>query len=243
MVFSVSSYSKYKKESSVGEIKIFNFFDALKLKAPSKRLNFPANSDLNLVSSIADDYTIRCETLADLKKLRNANFNAYFSSPATDWEFFYQLLDLGVSDIYIDGPLCFQMDKIALAKGSTKIRVSPNVSPNTLLTRGKPNNFFIRPEDLKLYSAIDVVDFNEKNLEKEEVLFSIYNRGSFRFPLNNLITNFPYEVSNLLFKEDFAEARLNCGQRCKTPGKSCHICESYLETLVFSERFSSLNDA
>lgn len=152
---------------------------------------------------------------------------AYLTTPITDWESFNILKNLGVTDIYIDGPLGFQMEAIKRGKGDIKIRVSPSVSPNTSPAANSAiNNFFIRPEDISLYSdAIDVIDFNIFENEKEDTLFKIYKSGSSNLPLEVLITGYKGTVLNSLLSDQFAVSRYNCGQKCQIPGYSCHICE------------------
>lgn len=242
MIFSVNYHSQYKQEAQ--EIRcpinqlgtIFTFIK----DNPNKRYNIAMKNSsfsvkereqIDLIKAVTDNYTISCGRIDQLRMLLTKGYHAYLTFPATDWETFAELQDLGVSDIYIDGPLGFQMDKIAAGKKETKIRVSPTLSPNSSLTRGDANDFFIRPEDLKLYTSIDVIDFNEPDKDKEDVLFSIYNRGTFNYSLKDLMVNLPYDINNLLFKEDFATHRLNCGQRCKEPGRTCHLCSNYFTVI------------
>lgn len=242
MIFSVNYHSKYKQQAQ--EIKcpinrlgaIFNFIK----DNPDKRFNIITKGDtlspkeqeqINLVKEITDNYTVSCGRVDILRDLLAQGYHAYLAFPATDWETFAELQDLGVSDIYIDGPLGFQMNKIAAGKKDIKIRVSPTMSPNSSLTKGEPNDFFIRPEDLKFYNSIDIIDFNETNTDKEDTLFSIYNRGTFNYSLQNLMSNLPYDINNLLFREDFVSHRLNCGQRCKEPNRSCHLCSNYFTVI------------
>lgn len=143
------------------------------------------------------------------------------------------LRELEVSDIHIDGPLAFQADKVKSAKGEIKIRVSPTISSNAALAEErKPSSFFIRPEDLDLYAeVIDVIDFNVGSLETEEALYKVYQRKEFLHDIDSLILRLPKGVSNLAFKPAFAEQRLNCGQKCNVPGRSCHFCDNFF-TLV-----------
>lgn len=95
------------------------------------------------------------------------------------------------------------MEAIKRGKGNIKIRVSPSVSPNTSpAASSKINNFFIRPEDISLYSdAIDVIDFNVFENEKEDTLFKIYKSGSSNLPLEVLITGYKGTVLNSLLSD------------------------------------------
>lgn len=137
--------------------------------------------------------------------------------------------DASVTDIYIDGPLGFQCKKIAAAKKNVKIRMSPTVSPNSVLAQTtRVNSLYVRPEDISLYSeAVDVIDFELDNQEQEDALFSIYSRGNFYFSIDNLIKGLNCNIYNVLFNEEFGKTRANCGQRCKEPGHFCHYCDNY----------------
>lgn len=56
---------------------------------------------------MASDYTIECGEITILQELLNEGYRAYLRFPISDWETFVALIDMGVSDIYIDGPLGF----------------------------------------------------------------------------------------------------------------------------------------
>lgn len=247
MIFSVYYQSKHKKTAQ--EIRcpynqlglIFNFIK----EYPDKRYVIgltdklteeemkKAIEQIEFVKGTAQDYTIQCGDVSQLKNLREGRYNAFLRFPVTDWETFCELRDLEVSDIYIDGPLGFQVKALAEGKGSIKIRVSPTISPNCTISANRDlSSFFIRPEDLNLYlSAIDVIDFKVNDQDKEDALYSIYTRGSFNYDINQLIKNLPAGINNLMFKEDFAKARLNCGQKCKIPNHHCRLCSNYFHVL------------
>lgn len=188
-----------------------------------------AIKQIDLVKTIVSDYTIQCEDIQQLKQFLNKKYHAFLKYPVSDWETFYYLRELEVSDIYIDGQLGFQIKKLGEGKGNIKIRVSPTISPNASIATRKPiSSFYIRPEDLSLYKdVIDVIDFKVQTQDLEDTLFSIYKRGSFIYNIDALIKDLPQGINNLLFKEEFAKHRLNCGQKCKIPGYSCHHCETY----------------
>lgn len=240
MLFSVSFKSSHKQEAD--EIKcpvnqLGLVYDFMK-NNPDKRYNIKiyrheenwdkAIEQINIVKKITSNYTVQCESIIHLRRLLKEGYNAYLRFPVVDWETFTNLRDLGVSDIYIDGPLGFQYDDIKTAKLKTKIRVSPTISPNSALsTSANANTFFIRPEDLSLYDGmIDIIDFNEAYWDREDTLFTIYKRGTFDFDLKELIQSLNMSVPNMFIRPDFARLRLNCGQRCKRVGRPCHSCET-----------------
>lgn len=166
-----------------------------------------------------------------LKSLISSGYNAFLSFPISDWETFSDLINLGVSDIYIDGPLGFNINALSLRQDETLIRVSPALSPNASFSIEKESSFFIRPDDLYLYSeAINIIDFKETDQEKEDALYSIYKRETFNYDINELIAGLP-RVNNLMFKREFAERRLNCKQKCKIPGYNCHYCSTYMNII------------
>lgn len=244
MIFSINYRSPLKSRAE--EIRcpynqLGSVFDFIK-EHPEKRYNIilTAEADLsraleqvNFVRDVASDYTIECATIPQLLSAKAGEYNAYLRFPVTDWETYQNLRELGVSDIYIDGPLGFQVNQLATKNHDVKIRVSPTVSPNSALSADrKPNSFFIRPEDLHLYSdAIDVIDFKETNPDKENALFNVYTRGTFNFDINQLISGLP-AINNLMFKEDFAKERLHCGQKCNTPNRHCSFCNNYFNILT-----------
>ena len=237
MILSVNNNSPYK--NAAGEVRcasnqLGTIFDLVK-EYPNKRYNIIVTKEESLktlmqqvdyIKAVANDYTIECSDLFTLKELLKQGYNSYLKYPVTDWETFQGLLHLGVSDIYIDGPLGFQTKAIAKGKKNVKIRVTPTNSPNASLMAPSASHFFIRPEDVSLYeSAIDILDLRSQDIEVENSLFSIYSRGTFNFNISELIKNVPTEVNNIALA-DFAKKRLDCGQRCKVPGNHCKWCDT-----------------
>lgn len=185
-----------------------------------------AIKELEIIKEIIQDYTFSCHSLSTFNETRERGYEAFLDLPVTDWELFNSLIKKGASDIWIDGALGFQVNAIARAKGNTKIRVCPNRSAS--LSEMEPNSFFIRPEDLSKYQeAIDVVFFRESDKSREELVFTIYKRGNFIGNLNDLIPDMREPTPNALFKEDFANIRLNCRQSCQVPGHHCAYCRTY----------------
>ena len=192
------------------------------------------NTDKSLpeIDKIKDtkDYTISCGDPSLLQDLLGSGYKAFLRYPISDWEMYQSLIARNVTDIYVDGQLGFSMTALFNSKGDTKIRVSPQVSASASLFSdyiegSGPNTFYIRPEDLRLYEHyIDVIDFKETNQEKEDTLFTIYKRGNWTGDLKDLIPSVAQSVQNPYLKPEFAEARLNCGQICKIPGRVCHLC-------------------
>lgn len=186
---------------------------------------------VDILRELEVDYVIQCASIKKLVELQKAGYHVYLPFPVTDWETYQGLREREVSDVLIDGPLGFQWKKLADSKGDIKLRVVPHTSPNSAVSASTVSKFFIRPEDLQTYSALDIVELSSSSIGREDALFSIYHRGSFDFNLGELVEDFPYEVNNRYVKSDFAQQRLNCGQRCKIPGHSCHYCDNYFRAI------------
>lgn len=186
-----------------------------------------------VISIVKDNYTVTCGDLSLLRTMLDRGYHACLKYPVVDWESFDTLAKAGVSDIYIDGPLGFQCNRLAAGakEHDVKIRVSPSISPNTALSANPNyNSFFIRPEDLHLYEPyIDIVDFHASTTGKEDTLFQIYKRGIYLYDLGILIDNLNMSIDNYTIAPEFAEHRLNCKQSCKIPGGHCQLCETQLQ--------------
>lgn len=185
------------------------------------------DSQLPFIKKLPNPYTISANSLSLVFSLLNSGEPAYTPMPVTDWETFSYLVERGVSDIYIDGPLLFQDLSLHRCKQRTLIRVSPTISCTGALPISRPtNSAYIRPEDLHSYQSIDIVDFNPANQEQEDLLFSIYKKESFNSDISFLIQGLP-SVHNMLFTQSFAKFRKNCGQACLpvgNPKSQCKYC-------------------
>lgn len=226
-------------KNKVDEIKcpinqLGSIFDYVK-ENPNKRYNIVSNFEhlndilykqIDFIREVAADYTVGCSNFRAMEDLIKKGYNAYFAHPIADWETFLNLVKAGVSDIWIDGSLGFQRNNIVLAKENVKIRVSPTMSINAAFSHGDNlNSFFIRPEDLHLYEgAIDIVDFCQTGKHAEETLLDIYQRGTYMANLRILIKQLNVDIDNNLLPTDFGKARLDCGQKCFIPNKTCHNC-------------------
>ena len=199
---------------------------------------------VDILRDIVANYTIECTSILRVKQLIHGNYHAFLKYPISDWETLRDFISIGVSDIYIDGALGFQLKKVKDICGKIFIRVSPTISLNASLIGIKPNSFFIRPEDLHLYDKyIDIIDFQVKDQEKENTLFTIYKRGTFFYDLSHLLDKCNFSVENPFIKPEFGQARINCGQRCLIPGYACHLCDTQIQlTNLVYQYFKAKDD-
>lgn len=179
------------------------------------------------------DFTVACKTLKDLDKVLNSAAPAYLDFPIAEWELLRNMINRGVSDIWIDGALCFTADglKSLIADKDIRVRMTPHMSSSASFSPGGRTNAysaFVRPEDTDLYeNFIDIFDFKTDNKDTEKTLYNIYKRKYYNYNLQDLVKqlNYNYNINNALIPKRFAENRLNCQQKCQTPFSKCTICD------------------
>ena len=254
MLYSVNYLSKRKEEADeircpynqLGQIFTFikdnpnkRFLISIPSDIAPERLT-KAKEQIEFVKDITDNYVVQCSTIPHYNELREGSYKAFLRYPVSDWETFQQLKKLGVSDIYIDGALGFQVKELKKGKEDINIRCSPTISPNLIISSPRdPSSFFIRPEDLVFYDdIIDIIDFHVNNQTQEDALFSIYKQEIFLFDINKLIKGLPAGVNNQLIKSDFAKTRLNCGQKCQMPSRTCRYCNSTFSIINHIQDYS-----
>lgn len=161
------------------------------------------------------------------ESLAKADIPFYEAAPCLDWERLNYLLDEGVSDINLSGPLAFAFGKVKRLLHFLGRNVQIRVTPNKVTTLHPETNpligFYIRPEDIETYEdCIDVLDF--EGLELQDVFYSIYaEHKSFIGNLNQCIYDFKSSVDNKGLVTLFGERRKNCEQEC-LKGRLCHRC-------------------
>lgn len=132
---------------------------------------------------------------------------------------------LGVSDIYVINELGFSITKIASLCHdlNIKIRVYPNVAQSrTELAIPSISKFFIRPDDVDLYEDyIDVFEFFGP-LDKQPVLYDIYNDKKWLGNLDQVIIGLTKKTPNTAILPCFGTSRLTCQKRCSF--NKCNIC-------------------
>jgi hypothetical protein len=222
----LNDYYQYitdKKENSNTRLRI--------LIAQIKEENFSKlEEQINLIKELNPNYTIACKDFHILQELLKKGYFAYLDYPVTDWETFSSLVCLKVTDIRIDSSLAFSLDKIEKFKKfnpNIKIRIDPAKSSNLLVKNRTITSFFVRPEDISLYSPyIDICEFNVQTREEEEALYDIYRKQFYPFNLNLLIKQLDEEFLNSMLDPDFGKNRINCHQVCQEPGSRCHYCQT-----------------
>lgn len=190
--------------------------------------------EAKLLSETYKEIVFCAEDLETGKALREFEIPYFFGRGfvATTFDAIKQILDLGVTDIYIGGTLGFSLEKVSNLVKDVKIRVIPNIAQYSgiILDLGLDHvtpmtSFWIRPEDIEMYEGlIDVVEFFG-NKTIQETFYSIYAiDGSFEGALNILISGMS-AVNNKSLPSEFTESRLNCEKKCNF--NRCHRCFKY----------------
>lgn len=148
------------------------------------------------------DFVIACKDLRNLHAVLDLEVPAYLNFPISDWETFFNILEWGVSDIWIDGALCFSADAIRKHTNGVNVRMCPHMSANAGFSAGHRSNAysaFIRPEDVDTYETfIDILDFKTEDIEMEKTLYNIYKRKYFHNNLKELVKQLTIDVNNTL---------------------------------------------
>ena len=186
--------------------------------------------------------TIAVEDTSQIIETQNLGYKAFWAYPvSTEWEL-QSLLGLGVSQVLLDAPLYFNLDKVKYLCGeNVELRLVVNKCYNSHLPHENGIcGTYVRPEDIEFYSKyIDHFEFDADNsLKKEHTLYNIYTKDK-QWPgnLNILLTNFNVDVDNrgfeLLDEYDeklFARRRIRCKQECQGVSH-CNFCPQSVELI------------
>lgn len=245
MKYSIDYKADIKLRKAADEIrtpfsKLGYIYDFMK-EYPNKKYiiiidSIPNNLEKQLAfvkAVVKDNYSIECSQISLLKIIKEQGYNCFYKYAATDWEVFNNLIGLGVSDILIDGPICFDMPTLKKVLDKTyaqiDIRVRPNKSSNVLFANWDnnflENSFYIRPEDTKFYENLitTFVFDKEDSIEKEEVIFKIYKNQTYIGKINEIIPQLNRNVLNHSITLNIGERRAQCKQKCKM-GDRCTYC-------------------
>lgn len=159
--------------------------------------------------------------------------------PACTFNDIYWLMAFHPWAITIGEPLTFNLPRmretvnLMTEEGSyTYVRVLPALGrPSEWNIIGKLkndtgiNHFWIMPHQLGIYEPyIDTLDLYDRNLERENQLVKVYNRGTCDWGLNSLLRHCEISIPCDLVPDEFAKRRLNCEQRCMRGDHSCDYC-------------------
>lgn len=170
-------------------------------------------------------------TYTNIAQAKQHNIKFFYAQPVKTYYEAYGLKKLGVSYIYVDAPLFFQMDEVK------KIGIPLRLIPNRCYIMGTIprvdglHGCWIRPEKLDIYEPYaDVVEFFTLGARHEMALYKIYiNDKQFIGDMNTLFSGLNLHMDNKLVYEGLDEIRLNCGQNCETTKPKCMMCHQVLK--------------
>lgn len=162
-------------------------------------------------------------------KLKESNIPYFFNTFVGDWQNLYYFLGYNPTDIYITNGLGFDLKNVSsiLHNENIQVRVIPNLAQSAFEPKNSFYKFFIRPEDINLYSKyVDICEFFiEEGKKQASTLYEIYKKDKEWFGnLNMLIFNFNEAIDNRTILPTFAERRIDCKQKCLQKN-GCQFCQ------------------
>ena len=168
--------------------------------------------------------------MVDLQQADDLGYRYYYGMPLHNAYELNIFANRKVEYVCVEAPLFFKMDYIK-SQGKP-VRITANVAYKDNLPRENGvAGVWVRPEDLNDTYAdyIAAIEFEEVEIEKEELLFRIYAEDhEWRQALKLIINGLNEEGSNRLLSKKMSEFRLNCGQKCEEGG-NCRICYRELD--------------
>lgn len=167
-----------------------------------------------------------------LEKIQKNNIPFFFFDPVSSIDKLMGLLQYHPTDMYICEELGFHLDKVSkiLHDNNVKVRAFPNICQSSFPETPSLKTFFIRPEDIPVYSMfIDVFEFMVDK-GRQAVVFKIYKQEKWFGEINELIPTFKGSLDSKYVLDSFGIVRTKCGKRCMYKPGSCQVCERYLDT-------------
>lgn len=172
---------------------------------------------------------------AYVDKLKAKNVPFFLELYTSTWDSFIGQIELGVSDIYVTQDLAFELDKLSpIAKeNNVQIRCFANIAQSSWEDWKGIKTFFIRPEDVDIYSEyVDVIEFWDA-IDNQNVLYDVYFKDKkWDGKLREIIKRLDNDVNNYyILGDEFAKRRIHCGKRCLKDNsrRKCELCDRLIE--------------
>ena len=154
----------------------------------------------------------------------------YYKEFVNTYEKLQGFLNLAVTDIFVTEELAFSVNFTSnfTKKKGIQIRSFCNVCEKEFPTTPSLKCFFIRPEDIELYSQyIDVFQFylpENFSLKKLNILYEIFAiEKKWNGKLKELIFFYTGEEDNRYILPEFGKYRIRCRRKCFSEGD--HVCK------------------
>lgn len=204
----IKNYEKFLRENEIAPLRDILSENNIKL----------CFDELRRATSLPRDIV---DTLPDLFPIQ-----FYFNHTIASWEMLHYYLNLGASEVYISEQLGFELPAVRAlcSRYGVNIRAFPNVAQCESNFTDPLQRFFIRPEDLELYSQyIDIFEFWGPD-DRQAIFRRIYERKKWGGDLSEIISSLDCRLDSPRLVSDWGGARVNCKRACLA-GKSCHICQ------------------
>lgn len=133
--------------------------------------------------------------------------------------------------MYICEELGFFLDKVSkiLHEKNIKVRVFPNICQSSFPDTPSIKTFFIRPEDISIYS--DFVDVFEliTDEDRQSVIYKVYKQEKWFGKISEIIPSFHDDLDSKYLMDSFGLIRSVCGKRCMYKPGRCRICDRFSE--------------
>lgn len=154
----------------------------------------------------------------------------YYRDVIVDWDTLLGFFSLAVTDVFIGGELGFDLVKVKQMADFFKIKLRCFCDNGfSWWMQDSLKTFFVRPEDIKLYSKyIDTFEFAQAiTKDRVNVIYNIYAKQKKWFgKFNEIIGGYRGEEDGRYILPIFGEIRTRCGRRClKEKLPSCHVCD------------------
>lgn len=174
---------------------------------------------------------IRYENENEKQLVKENDIPFFFCNLANSIDKVYGFMKYNPTDIYICEELGFSLDSIAkiLHEKGILIRTFPNICQSSFPETDSLLTFFIRPDDIPIYSKyVDVFEFISDEV-RQGTIFKIYKQQKWFGDINEIIPTFKGNLDGRYVLNDFAAFRINCGKRCMYKPNSCNICNHIIE--------------
>ncbi len=176
------------------------------------------------------------------RNLKELKIPFFITTIAINWEELREILDLGVSDVYIGGMLGFDLERVnKIIPEGIQVRSYVNVCQANWDNSEGFKTFFIRPEDLNYYgNFIDVFEFYESE-DTQNTLYEVYfHEQEWNGDLREIIKGLKLNINNYyILGPEFARRRAQCRRKC-IKGERCELCDGLVDltkSLELSKEF------
>lgn len=214
----VSFLDQHQHQRVVLDIKSevdFDFLENIKIHYP----------DYNFAIRISkDDNT-------SFQKLQKTKLNFFNDVQCFNVEGARALAAQGVSDIYVYGDLCFNLNEVK-KELKCNFRNIINFCQKTNIWCADVTSFFIRPEEIDFYaSCIDYAEFLGKDFIEEQDIYKIYSKDkAYVGKIADIIKGFDQDIENdCISSVQFGGRRIDCRKVCGDDPSYCHLCQTNLD--------------